>query len=158
MYIWRSRRGVLSTLNNCAAVALSLSLPITLSLSLSLSLSFSVCVQNFDINSFGQFYKRLSGLTCSSGIHIFHWPTCHYCVCQLTGRIKPQVDPSTWRLGLDLPTAISTATTTTTSTATGAVVKLTSQFIDHCWIWSTGCFQINIVKVISKLLCLLKKK
>lgn len=32
-----------------------------------------VCVCGiFDINSFGQFYKRLSGLTCSSGIHIFH--------------------------------------------------------------------------------------
>jgi len=41
-----------------------------------------LCVRNFDINSLGQFYKRLSGLTCSSGIHIFHWPTCHYCVCQ----------------------------------------------------------------------------
>lgn len=31
-----------------------------------------LCVRNFDINSLGQFYKRLSGLTCSSGIHIFH--------------------------------------------------------------------------------------
>lgn len=54
---------VLGKLNNCAVVASPLP-PLTTPLS---------CVCGiFDINSFGQFYKRLSGLTCSSGIHIFH--------------------------------------------------------------------------------------
>lgn len=37
-----------------------------------LTTSLSCVCGIFDINSFGQFYKRLSGLTCSSGIHIFH--------------------------------------------------------------------------------------